>query len=389
MERPAGSKTAAMSGCTAKPRRNRGHPPGWMTNGRFGGDRAGQLGIGTMTFDAESTAFARAAHGLFYGNGAAEGGRAPDPLDGVLAPGGALAGRVFSRLLGDAHDDPPLAPGTRVGAWRIGGILGSGGSAVVYLADRADGHFDQQVALKVLRPRPELIERFRRERQILASLRHPAIARLIDGGEIEGGRLWFAMEPVFGERIDDYVSTRTLPLDERLALFEAVCEAVAYAHRRQLVHRDIKPANVLVDETGKPRLLDFGIATADDEREEADRAMTPNYASPEQRDGGAVTAASDVYQLGAILRGLVASAMPVPRRTARAIDAIVAKATAVDPACRYGRVAVLWSDVVALRERREISVLPSWRRRTLQLVQRRMPRIAVAAREFAMGIVAR
>ncbi len=344
-----------------------------------------------MTFDVESAAAARAAHLLFHGNEAAAGEPRVDiaGLEGLLLPGGALAGRVFSRLLGDAHDDPPLAPGTRVGAWRIGGILGCGGSAVVYLADRADGHFDQQVALKVLRPRPELVERFRRERQILASLRHPAIARLIDGGEIEGGRLWFAMEPVFGERIDDYVRSRNLPLDERLAVFEAVCEAVAYAHRRQLVHRDIKPANVLVDETGKPRLLDFGIATADDSGEEGDRAMTPNYASPEQRNGDAVTPASDIYQLGAILRGLVASCTPMSRRCARTIDAIVAKATTVDPAGRYGRVAVLWSDVVALRERREISVVPPWRQRMFQLVERRMPRIAIAARELATAIVMR
>ena len=344
-----------------------------------------------MAFDAESTVAARAAHVLFHGNDGGVGPHSVDParLDGLLPPGGALAGRVFSRLLGDAHDDPPLAPGTRVGAWRIGGILGCGGSAVVYLADRADGHFDQQVALKVLRPRPALIERFRRERQILASRRHAAIARLIDGGEIAGGRLWFAMEPVFGERIDRYVRSHDLPLDERLVLFEAVCEAVAYAHRRQLVHRDIKPANVLVDETGKPRLLDFGIATADDAGEEGDRAMTPSYASPEQRNGDAVTTASDVYQLGAMLRDLVEPCAPMPRRAARAIGAIVAKATAEDPACRYGRVAVLWSDIVALRERREISVLPPWRDRMLQLAKCRLPRIAVAAREIATAIVVR
>jgi serine/threonine-protein kinase len=345
-----------------------------------------------MTFDVESTSAVRAVYGWFHGNDWAATPQAaadPERLDRLLPPGGALAGRVFSRLLGDAHDDPPLAPGTRVGAWRIGAILGCGGSAIVYLADRADGHFDQQAALKVLRPKPELIERFRRERQILASLRHPAIARLIDGGEIEGGRLWFAMEPVFGERIDDYVRTRKLSLDERLVLFEAVCEAVTYAHRRKLVHRDIKPANVLVDETGAPRLLDFGIATADDERDYGDRAMTPNYASPEQRDGNAVTAASDIYQLGAMLRDLVASCSTMPRKAARGIDAIVAKATAVNPECRYRRVAVLWSDVVALRERRDISVLPSWRQSVLRFVELRMPRVAIAARGRVAAIVVR
>jgi len=334
-----------------------------------------------MTFDAESRGAARAAHAFFHGNESTAGGRPGDPhaLDGLLPPGGALAGRVFSRLLGDTHDDPPLAPGTRVGAWRIGGLLGCGGCAVVYLADRADGHFDQQAALKVVRPRRELIKQFRRERQILANLRHPAIARLIDGGEIESGQLWFAMEPVFGERIDDYVRSRKLPLDARLVLFEAVCEAVAYAHRRQLVHRDIKPANVLVDEMGKPRLLDFGIATTDDERDEGDHAMTPSYASPEQRGGGVVTFASDIYQLGAILASLVAKSPPMRRRTAQKIDAIIAKATATDPGDRYGRVAVLWSDVVAVREGRELSFVPPRRHGASWLAASRLKRIATTA----------
>ncbi len=134
----------------------------------------------------------------------------------------------------------------------------------------------------------------------------PAIARLIDGGEIEGGRLWFAMEAVFGERIDHHVRNRALPLRERLVLFEEVCEVVAYAHERRLVHRDIKPGNLLVDDAGKPRLLDFGIAMMDGAGDGgAYRAMTPIYASPEQRAGGVVTRASDIYQLGMLLRTLV------------------------------------------------------------------------------------
>jgi serine/threonine-protein kinase len=315
------------------------------------------LGIDTMTFDAGSTGAARAVHA--FSHGALASDDRPDAAGGLLPPGGALAGRVFSRLLGDAHDDPPLVPGTRVGAWRIGGMLGSGGCAVVYLADRADGHFDQQVALKVMRRRPGLIELFRRERQILASLRHPAIARLIDGGEIEGGRLWFAMEPVFGERIDEYVRSHRLPLGERLALFEEICSAVAYAHRRQFVHRDIKPANLLVDETGRARLLDFGIATADDECAEGDCAMTPIHASPEQRAGEAVTFASDIYQLGAILRGLVecddAWRTALPRRlrenVREALEDVIARATAIDPALRQPCATRLCTEVAAVRTR--------------------------------------
>lgn len=177
-----------------------------------------------------------------------------DDLDAMLPPGGALSGRLLSRLLGDEPDDTPLPPGTRIGCWRIETLFGRGGSATVYLADRADGHFEQQVALKVVRPNRNLIEQFRRERQILANLRHPAIARLIDGGETDDGRLWFAMEPVFGERIDDHVRHKRLPLNERLSLFEDVCDAVAYAHTRALIHGDIKPGNLLVDDAGRPRL---------------------------------------------------------------------------------------------------------------------------------------
>jgi serine/threonine-protein kinase len=340
-----------------------------------------------MSIDAETFAGA----GLVAGAAARTGYftadrrvRAPvelHDLDGLLPPGGAMAGRLFSRLLGDAHDDPPLPPGTRIGYWRIGGLLGCGGSATVYLADRDDGHFEQQVALKVVRPNRTLIEQFRRERQILADLRHPAIARLIDGGAIDGGRLWFAMEPVFGERIDHFVRNRRLPLNERLALFEATCEAVAYAHRRQLVHRDIKPGNLLVDETGRPRLLDFGIATSDDDEDEGDRGMTPIYASPEQHAGGVVTTASDIYQLGVLLRVLL---MPegtpcatLPRRpraiVVRELAAIAARATATNPALRYRSTAALQSDVLAVRQRRAVSVIDGLCYRAARFLERHAP----------------
>jgi hypothetical protein len=286
-------------------------------------------------------------------------------LDRVLPPGGALAGRLLARILGERHDDPPLAPGTRIGYWRLGALLGCGGSSMVYLADRDDGHFEQQAALKIVRPKRSLIEQFRRERQILAELRHPAIARLIDGGEIDGGRLWFAMEPVFGERIDDHVRKQRLSLDERLRLFEAVCDAVAYAHGRQLIHRDIKPGNLLVDDAGQPRLLDFGIASTFDEDDDGALAMTPIYASPEQNAGGIVTSASDVYQLGALLRALAlpegAPCKTLPGRmravVRKELNAVVARATQIDPAFRYAGVAELRADVAAVRQRRPVSVI--------------------------------
>ena len=344
-------------------------------------------GIDADTFAGAGVVMGAAGRSGYFG--VDRGVRAPvelRDLDRVLPPAGALAGRLFSRLLGDAHDDPPLAPGTRIGYWRIGGLLGCGGSATVYLADRDDGHFEQQVALKVVRPNRALIEQVRRERQILAELRHPAIARLIDGGAIEGGRLWFAMEPVFGERIDHYVRNRRLPLNERLALFEATCEAVAYAHRRQLVHRDIKPGNLLVDETGRRRLLDFGIATSNDDEDEGDRAMTPIYASPEQHAGGAVTAASDIYQLGVLLRvllmpeGTPCPTLPRQPRTivVRELAAIAARATETDPAQRYRSVAALRADVVAVLDRRPVSVIDGLRYRAARFLERHTPFTAVA-----------
>jgi len=309
-------------------------------------------------------------------------------LDRILPPGGALTGRLFSRLIGAANDDPPLLPGTRIGDWSVGKLLGRGGSSMVYLADRADGQFEQQVALKIVRLNQNLIEQFRRERQILAELRHPAIAQLIDGGQMDGGRLWFAMEPVFGERIDAYVRHRRLPLAERLVLFEAVCDAVAYAHSRQLIHRDIKPGNLLVDENGRPRLLDFGIATSGDVAEgSGDRAMTPTYASPEQRAGEAITTASDVYQLGLLLRVLV---LPLdkpcdtlPRNMRKVLlaelAAIVAHATEHDPSHRYPTVAALRADLVAVRQRRPVSVVGGFRYPIVRFLERNAIPSAIAA----------
>lgn len=278
-------------------------------------------------------------------------------LDALLPPGGALGGRLFGRLLGSEDDDTPLPAGTRIGCWRLDRLLGLGGSSMVYLADRADGHFEQQVALKIVRPNPAFAEQFRRERQILAHLRHPAIARLIDGGEIADGRLWFAMEAVFGERIDHHVHRRALAFHDRLALFEEVCEVVAYAHERRLVHRDIKPGNLLVDEAGKPRLLDFGIAMTDGAGDDGDfRAMTPIYASPEQRAGGIVTTVSDIYQLGMLLRALVtrddAPSVPPTSPLGQILQSVIDRATALEPARRFPTVSALRAEVAAMRRRR-------------------------------------
>jgi eukaryotic-like serine/threonine-protein kinase len=203
------------------------------------------------------------------------------------------------------------------GPYKILRELGRGGMGSVFLAERSDGEFQQKVALKLVRrgfAAADLVRRFRRERQILASLNHPNIARLLDGGVSADGEPFLAMEYVEGTRIDDYCDRRDLPTGERLRLFIEVCRGVAYAHQNLVVHRDIKPSNILVTEDGVPKLLDFGIAKLLDPENGGEhtqtelRAFTPDYASPEQVGGKQITTASDVYSLGVLLRDLLGGA---------------------------------------------------------------------------------
>ncbi len=209
--------------------------------------------------------------------------------------------------------------GGRVGPYRLLRRIGSGGMGTVYLARRDDEHFERLVAVKVLRSGLESTEarhRFLVERQILARLEHPNIARLYDGGSTEDGRPYLVMELVEGLPVDLYCDRHRLTLDQRLELFQRICVAVQYAHQNLLVHRDLKPANVLVTPEGEPKLLDFGIAKQLGPEEENAatvpdlRAMTPVYASPEQIQGKAVTTASDVYSLGVVLYELLAGRSP-------------------------------------------------------------------------------
>jgi serine/threonine-protein kinase len=198
--------------------------------------------------------------------------------------------------------------------------LGEGGMGVVYLAERAGDDYVQPVALKVLAASaegsPVLLERFARERQLLARLDHPGIARLLDGGVLADGKPFLAMEYVEGERIDAWCRRHALGLRERIELFLKVCAAVEYAHRNLVIHRDIKPANVLVTEAGEPKLLDFGIARIIDEQADpgltqtGQHALTLAYASPEQIAQQPLTTAVDVYALGAVLYQLVAGRRP-------------------------------------------------------------------------------
>jgi serine/threonine-protein kinase len=213
-----------------------------------------------------------------------------------------------------------VEPGATVGAFRLVRRIGSGGMGVVFLAERRQGGFDQQVALKVLsgnQPENTGFQLFQRERELLSQLEHPGIARLIDGGITDAWRPWFAMEYVDGLPIHEYAARHQLSVDQRIELLLQVCDALDYAHRQLVLHRDIKPSNLLVDQCGKVRLVDFGLGRAlvpdqasDGSQTIAIGRLTPDYASPEQARGEAVTVASEVYQLGLVLYRLLCGKLP-------------------------------------------------------------------------------
>ncbi|MEZ4417001.1 MAG: protein kinase [Gemmatimonadota bacterium] len=222
-------------------------------------------------------------------------------------------------MISGAESRGQIEVGDIVGAYRILDLLGRGGMGAVYLAERADGEFERQVALKVVKrgmDSEEILERFRSERQILAGLEHPNIAGLLDGGITADGRPFFAMELAVGEPIDQYCDRLRLPLEQRIELFVTVCEAVQHAHRNLIVHRDLKPGNIIVTEQGEVKLLDFGIAKVLDPSQGADRTralgvrLTPEYAAPEQVVMGPTTTATDVYALGVILYELLSGQRP-------------------------------------------------------------------------------
>ncbi len=237
-------------------------------------------------------------------------------------------------------DQPSPMSGRHFGNYEIIREIGSGGMGAVYLAKRSDGEFEQEVALKIVRQsiaESQMIERFRRERQILASLNHPNIAKLLDGGVSDTGEPFLAMEYVEGETITDFVKRAKPTLDETLQLFIKICAAVAYAHQNLVVHRDIKPGNILVTAGGEPKLLDFGLAKIDDvtsldnnQTETAFRALTPAYASPEQLRGETVTTASDIYSLGVVLYELLTNERPF-HFEGKSLDEIIKTVTGFDP----------------------------------------------------------
>ncbi len=242
------------------------------------------------------------------------------PLDRGL---GAWAQEALSHHGSDADGAPCI--GQHVGAWVLIRHLGRGGMGEVFLAQRNSDGFIQNAALKRLKrgmDSDDILQRFLQERRILASLTHPNIARLLDGGMDDDGRPYFVMEHVEGVPITDWAREHGLPLCERLALMRKVCEAVAYAQGRLVVHRDLKPSNILVDAQGEPHLLDFGIAKLLDETPEAHhtrtglRALSPAYAAPEQIHGQAISTATDVHALGVVLYELLTGQLPYKRERA-------------------------------------------------------------------------
>ncbi len=289
----------------------------------------------------------------------------------------------------EAVGPPALGVGARIGAYRLVRELGHGGMGSVYLGTRADGSFAHEVAVKVTRAAlsdPEVARRVQVERQVLASLHHPHIVTLIDGGTTDAGQAYLVMEHVDGERITDWLQAREATLERRLRMFRQVCSAVHAAHQHGIVHRDLKPANILVTPDGVPKVLDFGIAKLLDADPGGDPTLTalgrgpltPDYASPEQLRGLPVTTAGDIYSLGVLLFEILAGRRPYEttgvtldvllervlhgptRRVSAAVtdrvpfpatrlrgdlDAIVQKAMHVDPAERYGSAEELSDDV--------------------------------------------
>ncbi len=235
----------------------------------------------------------------------------------MLATGGAQAGAFAAALEHNAAQVSAALIGQTIGRYRIVSELGSGGMALVYLAERVDADFKQQVALKILRsgiPSAEMLRRFQLERQILAQINHPGISQMLDAGVTESGAPYLVMEYVAGLPIDRWCDQERLTIRDRLALCSKVARVVAHAHRNLVVHRDIKPSNILVTPEGDVKLLDFGIAKLIDEepgqQQSIVRAMTPAYASPEQVRGEPITTATDTYQLGMLMYILLTSRWP-------------------------------------------------------------------------------
>ncbi len=253
------------------------------------------------------------------------------------------------RVLAEANDlgsvfaDPRI--GAVYGAWRIVRYIGQGGCGVIYEAERADGRYEKTGALKLIRSdvRGSVLDHFMKERRILSRFDHPGLVGILDAGETATGAPWFVMDLIEGRNIIDHCKFERLSLEGRLALVADVAEALQAAHSRLVIHRDIKPDNIIVTESGRARLVDFGIASlaADEDGTTGPAAMTPHYASPEQQQLADITTASDIYQLGRVLGDLCAPFAPHTQQ----LEAVVAKATHHDPRQRYDTAAGFEDDM--------------------------------------------
>ena len=371
------------------------------------------------------------------------------------AVNGTLARRLVQMLALDAADSGPLerardelaaagrkflgteapAPPDRLGPWQLGERLGAGGMGEVYGAERHDGGFHQEAAIKIVRSgmaTEAVVARFELERRVLAHLEHPSIARLLDGGVAPDGRPWFAMERVVGTPITDFAREHDLDLEARIRLLIEVARAVDVAHRSLVVHRDLKPSNILITADGTPKLLDFGLAKLLDP--EADlqltrtetRALTPAYAAPEQVLGEPVTTATDVYALGVLLYELLTGELPhrrsastsgrlaeevsretverpsqrlrrlqgaTSRSTAKVrrlpedLDTIVLRAMAREPERRYGSAAAFADDLALLLSGHPVSARPDSRRYRLARFLGRHRLAATASALVAVSLV--
>ena len=323
-----------------------------------------------------------------------------------------------------------LSSGERVGSYRILRVIGSGGMGHVYLAERDDSEFEQRVAIKTVNlgfASPSMLERFQLERQILADLEHQHIARLLDGGRSDTGVPYLVMEYIDGQSIIDYCDGEASPLEQRLNLFLKICDAVQYAHRKLIVHRDIKPSNILVTGDGTPKLLDFGVAKLLDSSGDTaltlaeGRMLTPEYASPEQVLGKAVTTSTDVYGLGLLLYQLISGAKPFDLTSATSpeirnlichtdpvqpskafvrspriaglgridgdLDRITMKAIRKEPERRYETARDLATDIRDYLAGRPVSArAPSWTYRAGKFVRRNRTAVSTIAAAAAAAI---
>jgi eukaryotic-like serine/threonine-protein kinase len=280
-------------------------------------------------------------------------------------------------------EEHPLQSGDKIGVWQITREIGQGGMGTVYLVERCDGHFEQTAALKFLKgvPNAARLDYFTRERQLLAKLTHPNIARLYDGGTTKDGQPYLVMEYVDGLHIDEHCRTQRLNVDAILQIFVAACHGVAFAHRQLIVHCDIKPSNLIVNQDGRPVLLDFGIARLTDPTSlagptpsSATPAYTPRYSSPEQRTSSAVSTLSDIYSLGVLLGELLAQ-VGIPNHE---LAAVISKATSADPAYRYATVDALTDDVSRYQQQQPLRAMPATRTYVAQkFLLRRWPVVLV------------